>query len=169
MSKLNAQKLKVTPTKIILNSSLNMKNTKSKKYGFLPEEIESKSLSNEKFRTMFNMRRIEKTRLAYGRLDRYDKKRYSAKKLKLRENLTIGEKVLVLAEQIRKKSAPRKFYKQSVQNISYFNKTETFVIRKKQKNDNIQYYWVKNAQNNKKLSKNFQRTELFAFRNNFVM
>ena len=95
MSKLNAQKLKVPHTKIILNSSLNMNNTKSKKYGFLPEKIESKSLSNEKFRTMFNMRSIEKTRLVHSRLDRYDKKRYSAKKLKLRENLTIGEKVLM--------------------------------------------------------------------------
>ena len=87
MSKLNAQKLKVTHTKITLNSSLNMNNTKSKKYGFLPEKIESKSLSNEKFRTMFNM--------FHSRLDRYNKKRYSAKKIKLRENLTIGEKVLV--------------------------------------------------------------------------
>ena len=95
MSKLNAQKLKVTHTKIILNSSLNMNNTKSKKYGFLPEKIESKSLSNEKFRIMFNVRSIEKTRLVHSRLDRYDKKRYSAKKLKLRENLTTGEKALV--------------------------------------------------------------------------
>ena len=46
------------------------------------------------------------------------------KKKKLTENLNINKKVLVLAETIRKKSAPGKFYKQSVQNIPYFNKEE---------------------------------------------
>ena len=36
------------------------------------------------------------------------------KQKKLRENLKIGEKVYILAERIKKKSAPGKFYKQSV-------------------------------------------------------
>lgn len=48
------------------------------------------------------------------------------------EDLEIGEKVLVLAERIQEKSAPGKCYKQTVQNISYFNKKETFVVRIKQ-------------------------------------
>ena len=39
-AKLNAQKLKITPTKIIQNSVLNINNMKSKKYGLSPEEIE---------------------------------------------------------------------------------------------------------------------------------
>ena len=64
------------------------------------------------------MYRIEKTKKLHDRLDRYDKKRYSAKRKKLREDLLIGEKVLVLAERIKKKAAPVKFDKQSVQNIS---------------------------------------------------
>ena len=34
----------------------------------------------------------------HDRLDRYDRKKYAAKKKKLRENLDIGEKALVLAE-----------------------------------------------------------------------
>ena len=95
--------------------------------------------------------------------------RYSAKRKKLRDELFVGEKVLVLAERIKKKAAPGKFYKQSVQNISYFNKDRTFIIRKIQPIDGIRYYWVKDAQNNKKLAKRFQRTELFAVRGNFVM
>ena len=37
--KLNAQKLKITPIKIIQNSALNMSNMKSVKYGLSPEEI----------------------------------------------------------------------------------------------------------------------------------
>ena len=56
------------------------------------------------------------------------------KKKKLRENLDIGEKVYILAERIKKKSAPEKFYKQSVQNISYFNKEKIYKIRKKKAN-----------------------------------
>ena len=80
-----------------------------------------------------------------------------------------SEKVLVFAERIKKKAAPGTFYKQSVQNISYFNKNRTFMIRKIQRIDNIKYYWLKDAQNNKSVTKRFQRTELFAVRGNFVM
>ena len=44
------------------------------------------------------------------------------------------------------------------------------MIRKKQSMDNIKYYWLTDAQNNKKkITKRFQRTELFAIRGNFVM
>ena len=55
------------------------------------------------------MQRTEKTQMLHARLDRYDEKRYSAKRKKLREELLIGEKVLVFAEIIKKKSAPGKF------------------------------------------------------------
>ena len=82
----------------------------------------------------------------------------------MRENLNVGQKVLVLVERIQKKSAPGKFYKQSVQNISYLNKEKTFSIRKKQKIDKINYYWLTNLQNNRKLPKRFQRTELLAIK-----
>ena len=53
-----------------------------------------------------------------------------------------------------KKSAPGKFHKHSVQNISYFNKEKIFFIRKKQKIDKIQYYWLKDEKN-KKIQKTF--------------
>ena len=95
--------------------------------------------------------------------------KYSAKRKKLRDELFIGEKVLVFAERIKKKASPGKFYKQSVQNISYFHKDRTFIIRKIQPIDGIKYYWLKDAQNNKKLTKRFERTELFAIRGNFVV
>ena len=71
------------------------------------------------------------------------------------ENLNVGEKVYVLAEGIRKKSATGKFYSQSVQNILYFNKEKTFSVRKKQKLDKIDYYWLKNLLINRKLTKIF--------------
>ena len=58
---------------------------------------------------------------------------YSRKKKQLRELLNISENVLVTAEQNKKKSAPGKFYKQTVQNISYFNKENIFVITNEKK------------------------------------
>ena len=94
-------------------------------------------------------------------------KKYSAKKKKLREDLSIGEKVFVLAERIKKKSAPGKFYKQSLQNISYFNKEKIFIIRAIQTIQGITYYCLKNAETNRKLSNRFMRTELFALKYDF--
>ena len=106
-----------------------MNSVKSEKYGLTPEEIEKKSLSSERFRTIFNMQMIEKTKILDDRVIRY-KKKYLVKRRKLRENLNIREKVLVLAKRIEKKSAPGKFYKQSVQNIAYSNIEKTFLKRK---------------------------------------
>ena len=139
LSKLHAQKLKVSPTKIIGNSILNMDLMKSVKYGMSPEEIESWSLAGERFRVVYDMHRIEETKTLHDRLDRSY----------LTDEIFIGEKGLVLAEYIKKKSAPGKFYKQSVQTISYFNKERTFIIRKFQPIDGIKYYWLKDVQNNR--------------------
>ena len=69
-AKLNTQKLKITPTKIIQNSVLNINNMKSKKYGLSPEEIERRYLAGKRFKTIFNVERIEKTKQLYDRLDR---------------------------------------------------------------------------------------------------
>ena len=40
---------------------------------------------------------------------------------------------------MKKKAAPGKFYKQSVQNISYFNKDVIYTVRKKHIIDNTRY------------------------------
>ena len=112
------------------------------------------------------MHRLERTNKINQRQDRYDKKKYDRKRKKLREDLFIGEKVNVLAERIKKKSAPGKFYTQSAQNISYFNKDSVFTIRKKQTIDGIMYYWIKST--DKKLSTCFQRSELFAIKSHFL-
>ena len=112
------------------------------------------------------MHRIEKTDKLNLRIDRYDQKKYSKKRKKLRENLNISERVYVLAERIRKKSAPGKFYKQFVQNTSFFNKDRVYTIRKKQMIRGIRYYWIKSPIAD--LPKRFSRSELFALRSNFM-
>ena len=98
---MHAQKLKISPTRIIENTVFNMNLMKSLKHGMSPEKIERRSLAGERFRVVFNMHLIKKTKKLHDRLDRYDLKWYSAKREKLSDELFIGEKVLVLAERIK--------------------------------------------------------------------
>ena len=138
----------------------------SKNYGFSPKEVEGRAWKSKKFRTLYNTHRIEKTDKLNLRIDRYDQKKYSKKRKKLRENLNISERVYVLAERIRKKSAPGKFYKQFVQNTSFFNKDRVYTIRKKQMIRGIRYYWIKSPVAD--LPKRFSRSELFALKSSFM-
>ena len=131
ISKLTSQIFKISPNKIIEISTTSMNIQPSKKYGFSPEKAEKRALQSEIFGTVYNMHRLEKPDKLNQKQDRYNKKKYDTKRKRLRENLSIGEKVYVLAERIKKKSAPGKFYKQSVQNISCFKKDTVFTIRKK--------------------------------------
>ena len=167
ISKLNVQKLIISSAKKTEASTANMSLKRNRKYGLSPGEIDRRALSNERFKAVFNMKIIEKTQGLQRRLDDYDTKKYSLKKKQLREDLSIGEKVFVLAERIKTKSAPGKFYKQPVQNVSYFNKEKIFTIWAIKMVDKIKYYWLKNAETNRKVSKRFIRTELFALKNNF--
>ena len=56
--------------------------------------------------------------------------------------------------------------KQSLQNISYFNKDTVFTIRQKQTIDDIMYFCVKNPL--AELNKRFSRSDLFALKSNFL-
>ena len=152
---------------MIKHSADNMNHVISKKYGILPNDIETKSLSSEQFRTKFNLDRIKNSKQIANRLDKYDKK-FIQEKPQLCEPLNIGENVLVMAEQIKKKSEPGKFYKQSVQNISYFNEDKIFVITYKRNIENKTFYWLADTKNNKHFNKRFQRHKLFAIENNFM-
>ena len=90
-------------------STANMNIRPSKKYGFSSEEVEKRALESERFRTVYNINRLEKTDKLYLRQGRYYRKGLLKNEKKQRENLNIAEKVYVLAERIKKKSAPGKF------------------------------------------------------------
>ena len=49
---------------------------------------------------------------------------------KLRSPLEIGEKVLVLAERLKKKDAPGTLYESTTENMSFFNREQIFIVRK---------------------------------------
>ena len=168
VARLSGQKklLKLTPKKVIEISTENMNISPSRKYGIAPNVVESKSQKDEKFKTLFNMHRLERSTKLHDRLDRYDDMIYERKRKKLREKLNVGERVYVLAERIKKKSAPGKFYKETVQNISYFNKDTIYTVRKRKTVDNIDYYWIKSPLTD--LKKRFLRSELFPLKENFV-
>ena len=57
---MHGQKLKMSPKKIIEISTANMNILPSKKYKFSPEEVEKKSIENERLRTVYNMHKLEK-------------------------------------------------------------------------------------------------------------
>ena len=61
ISNLKGQKLKISPKEIIEISTKNMNIQPSKKYGLSPEKVKSHALKSERFRTLYNMHRIEKT------------------------------------------------------------------------------------------------------------
>ena len=121
------------------------------KYNQIPNEIEKNTLSSEADRESFNFSRLKKISQEKSRPERFDKKIYRRKKLKLRSPLKLGEEVLVLAARIRKKDSPRKFYKRSIDNKSYFSKEETFLITNRQKIDEKYFYWLKSSGIEKKI------------------
>ena len=146
-------------------STANMNIRPSAKYGSSPEEVEKRALESERFKVLYNMHRLEKTNKLNQRQDRCNKKKCFRKWKKLRENLNIGEKSVYFRRKNKEKDCTWTIYKQSVQNISYFNKDVIYSIRKKHIIDNIRYYWLKSPLKN--LPKRFQRTELFALKSNF--
>ena len=77
------------------------------------------------------------------RLDRYDREIYSMKKKKLDQELNVGEKVLILVERLKKKTTLGRFYKKSIQNISYFSKENVFIITNKSKIVDKTFFWLK--------------------------
>ena len=85
----------------------------------------------------------------------------------MRNPLYLDEKVLVLAERLKKKDAPSKFFKASTNNTPFLNREKIFKIYKRAKLYNGTYlYWLED-ENNKKVVGRFLRQELFALNNQF--
>ena len=165
----NAYKLskkKINSKKIIEKSVQNLNKINSEKYGLPPEVIEKKTLANDVFREVYDFYRLVKVTKNANRYERYNEKLDRKQKKKLREPLNINETVLVLAERIKKKDAPKFLFKSTTENIPFFNKKEIFKISKYVLNDNTYNYWIK-TENDKNIDKRFIREELFAVEKNY--
>ena len=100
------------------------------------------------------------------RNDKYNQK-IDRRKRTLRDPLNLDEKVLVLAERLKKKDAPGNLYKASTDNIPFFNRNLIITIYKRAKLENATYfYWVE--EDSKKIKGRFLRQELFALNKQFV-
>ena len=128
--------------------------------------LKKKTLANNVFKEVYDFYRLVKVSKAADRYERYNEKLDEKQKRKLREPLKIDEKVLVLAERIKKKDAPGLLFKSTTQNIPFFNKKEIFKISKYNLIDNVYNYWIK-RENGQNIDKRFIREELFALENNF--
>ena len=97
---------------------------------------------------------------------KYDTKKDRRQK-RLRNPLFLDEKFLVLAERLKKKDAPSKFYKASTDNIPFFNRDKVFAIYKRAKLNSSSYlYWLED-ENNNKIEGHLLRQESFALNKQF--
>ena len=146
-----------------------MNDTISTECELAPEMIEKRSLDPKYvkyFQEIYDFMRIKKIGNNQSRNDKYNQK-LDRKKRKLRSPLNVNEKVLILAERLKKKDAPSNLYKASTDNIPFFNRNRIFTIYKRVKLNNCTYlYWVE--ENGKKINGRFLRQELFALNNQFL-
>ena len=146
-----------------------MNDTISTKYELAPEMIEKRSLDpkdGKYFQEIYDFMWVKKIENNQSRNNKYNQK-LDRRKRKLRSRLNVNEKVLILAERLKKKDAPSNLYKASTDHIPFFNRNRIFTIYKQVKLNNCTYlYWVE--ENGKKINGRFLRQELFALDNQFL-
>ena len=149
---------RIKPNDLIRKAAQNMNETISTKYQLVPETSEKRSLNpndGKYFQEIYDFMRLRKIGDNQMRNDKYNQK-LDSKKRKLRSPLNLYERVLVLAERLKKKDTPGNLYKASTDNISFFNRNRIFTIYKRAKLNNDTYlYWVE--ENGKKIDGRFLR------------
>ena len=146
----------------VIRKVLFKEGSKTAKYQIEPEEVEKRALLDDAFREKYDFYRLEKIGTHASRQDRYNLKKDILNPRKLREPWEIGEKVLVLAERLKKKDAPGRLYKSTTQNKSYFSK-EIFIVKKRVKTTSDDYYYWVAKENSEVVNKyRFIRQELYA-------
>ena len=163
-------KERVCPNELIKKAVENMNETNSTKYGVSPETVENGTINSSKDSEyepeMYEFLRLKKVDNNQQRNAKYESKK-ERRQRKLRSPLYLDEKVLVLAERLKKKGAPSKFYKASTDNIPFFNREKIFTIYKRAKFNNGSYlYWLEDQDWNK-VDGRFLRQELFALDKQF--
>ena len=137
------------------------------KYQLATKTIEKRSLNpnNSKyFQEIYDFMTIRETENNQMRNDKYDQKN-DRRKRTLRCLLNLDEKVLVLAERLKKKDAPGNLYKVSTNNMSFFNRDRIFTIYQRAKLNKTYLYWVE--EDGKKINGRFLKQELFAINKQF--
>ena len=95
----------IKPNELLKKAAKNMNETNSTKYGLPLETVEKKTLDStdgDYYRKLYDFLRLKKVENNQHRNDKYDAK-LDRRKRKLRNPLYLDEKVLVLAERLKKK------------------------------------------------------------------
>ena len=165
----NFKEKQVKPNELIKKTTFNLNNTRSAKYGYSPQQIEEQALDPKVakyFQEVYDFGCLIKVKENRGRLERFDAKVDRRKKC-LRDSLVINEKVIALAERLRKKDAPGRLYKSTTENKTFFNRDRIFRISTRSKLNNGTYlYWLN--KNGQKIKGRLLRQELFPLKNQFV-
>ena len=117
---------RIKPNELTKKATFNSNNTRSAKYGYLPEQIEEQALNPDTgkyFQEVYEFHSLIKVKEDRDRVERFDSKIDRHKK-QLRDPLKIGEKVLVLVEWLRKKDAPGRLSKKQQKIKSFLTETE---------------------------------------------
>ena len=142
----------INPLDLIRKVTQHMNSVNSTKYELAPETIEKRSLDpndGEYFQEIYDFMRLRKIGTNQLRNENYNEK-IDKRKRKLSSPLNLDEKVLVLAERLKKKDAPGSLYKTSTENIQFFgqfnrgqrfNRGRIFTIYKRAKLENGVYLY----------------------------
>ena len=144
-----------------------MNKTNSQKYDLAPDTTEKKSLENENFWEIYDFNRMVKVSKNAEDINAMILNLIKKSRVKLRSPLIVGEKVLVLAERLKKKDLPGNLYKSTTKNIPFFNRDQIFIVRKVLPTENSYYYWILKTRDGKIINNKFLRQELFAIKNQF--
>ena len=158
---------RLNSAKLIKKTVQNMNNTKSIKYGLEPEIIEKRSLTDDNFREKYDFYRLNQVTKALKRYKKHDVNIDLRRKKKLREPLTIGERVLILASRLKKKDAPGVLYKSTTENKPFFSKKQIYIVRKVVEVSKTFNYWISKEGEEQIIPGRFFREELFAIKNQF--
>lgn len=87
----------------------------------------------------------------------------------LRQSLDIDALFYVLAERLKKKDAPGKLYKNTIENTIFFNKNQFLVAWERVKiKEGDHYYWMSKGIKEQIIGNKFLRQDLFTLNSQFI-
>ena len=148
----------------------NLNKTRSIKYGFIPNQVEEKDVENSSFVELHNVHKLVRVNDNKDSIVRYKERKDNYKNRKLRCQLDIEEKVLVITEGLKKKDSPGNVYKSMTENKHFLKRDMVFTINKKvlAENEDAYYYYHWLKENDGKVNGGFYRHEEFALRDQTV-
>ena len=116
----------IKPNELIKKPTFNLNNTRAAKYRYSPGQIEEQGLDQKTgryFQEVYDFHRLIKVKENKQRIESFDSK-LDRRKKRLRDPFDVEEKVLLLAERLRKKDAPGRLYKSTTENKTFLIEVE---------------------------------------------